>query len=50
MHRHRGDTPVGVPELLVRPAVADLNEPEALKAGDDLPRLRTGIDPTAAGG
>ena len=45
MHRHRGDPAVGVPELPVRPALADLNEPNALEAGDDLPRFENGDRP-----
>lgn len=49
VHRHRGNPAVGVPELLVRPALADLHEPETLEAGDDLSRFETGTDPTAAG-
>ena len=42
VHRHRGNPAVGVPELLVRPALADLDEPEALEAGDNLSRFENG--------
>ena len=39
VHRHGGDPAVGVAELLVRPALANLHEPKPLEAGRHLPRL-----------
>ena len=40
MHGDGRDAAVGVAELLVRAALADLDEPEPLEAGDHLARLK----------
>lgn len=42
-----GGPPIQVPELLVRPALAYFNEPQAFEASDDLTRLENG--PTCHG-
>jgi hypothetical protein len=42
VHGHGRHPTVGVPKLLVGAALPDLDEPESLKAGDDLPWLEDG--------
>lgn len=40
MHRNGCHPTIGMPELLVRPALANLSEPQALKPRDDLARFQ----------
>ena len=42
MYRDRGESPVGVPELLVRASLPNLLEPQPLENGDHLARLEYG--------
>jgi hypothetical protein len=44
-----GDSAVGVAKLFVRAALADLDEPEPLDAGDHVARLEDGDGPHGAG-
>lgn len=40
MERNRGGSPIEVPELLVRAALPNLEEPERLEEGNNLSRLQ----------